>query len=128
MTEHAAPAESPQVIDEATAESQDKSLAVVQRLLKERGIQAQCHHMISLGLFANRTDKVTWPNRPLRSWLDRHPPELAVIGPQGRHDVTVTMGPRSGSYLVSRRTDPEPQITRSEHPEKVVDLIAESMS
>ncbi|MDP9864771.1 MULTISPECIES: hypothetical protein [Streptosporangium] len=128
MTQHTATAESPKAIDEATAESQDKALAVVQRLLKERGIRARCHHTISLGLFANRADEVTWPNRPLRCWLDRHPPELAVIGSQGGYDVTVTMGPRSGSYLVSRRTDPEPQVVRREHPEKVVDLIAESMS
>ncbi|MFI6886499.1 hypothetical protein [Streptosporangium canum] len=110
-------------VDEATAEDQDKALAVVQRLLKERGIRSRCHHTISLGMFASHTDEVTWPNRPFRSWLDRHPPELAVIGPQGGHDVTVTIGSRSGSYLVSLPSTPDPQIVRSEHPEKVVALI-----
>ncbi|WP_433246244.1 hypothetical protein ACQPYK_44880 [Streptosporangium sp. CA-135522] len=123
MTQHAGTLESQKVIDEATAERHDRALAVVQRLLAERGIHAQCHHTISLGLFASRTDEITWPHRPLRCWLDRYPPELAVIGPQGGHDVTVTIGPRSGSYLVSRRSDLDPQVVRSEHPEKVVALI-----
>ena len=115
-------------VDDATAESQDRALAVIQRLLEERGIRVRRHHTISLGLFTNRTDETTWPNRPLRSWLYRYPPELAVIGPLGCCDITVTMGPRSGSYLVSLPSDPEPRIVRSGCPEEVVDLIAENMS
>ncbi|MEV6158666.1 hypothetical protein AB0L53_50905 [Nonomuraea sp. NPDC052129] len=115
-------------VDDTTAESQDRALAVIQRLLTERGIRVRRHHTISLGLFTNRTDEATWLNRPLRSWLHRYPPELAVVGPQGRFDVTVAMGPRSGSYLVSLPSDPEPQIVKSECPEKVVDLIVEIMS
>ncbi|MEV6863105.1 hypothetical protein AB0M44_19145 [Streptosporangium subroseum] len=104
-------------------------MAIVQRLLKERGIRAQCHHMISLGLFAGREDAATWPNRPpLRSWVDRYPPELAVTGPQGWCDATVTMGPRSGCYLVSFRDGPDLQTVRSEHPELVVDLILSARS
>ncbi|MEU4232084.1 hypothetical protein AB0F17_47995 [Nonomuraea sp. NPDC026600] len=115
-------------VDDATAESQDRALAVIQRLLEERGIRVRHHHTISLGLFTNRTDETTWLNRPLQSWLHRYPPELAIIGPRGGCAITVTMGPRSGSYLVSLPSDPEPQIVRSEFPERVVDLIAESMS
>lgn len=124
MTRHTVTAGTPGAIDEATAEDQGKALAMVQRLLRERGIRAWCQHTISLGLFADRTDEVTWPDRPaFRSWLDRYPPELTVIGPQGCCDVTVTMGPRSGCYLVSLRSTTDPQIVRSEHPEQVVDLI-----
>ncbi|MEU4540056.1 hypothetical protein AB0G15_34970 [Streptosporangium sp. NPDC023825] len=37
--------------------------------------------------------------------------------------ATVTMGPRSGSYLVSLRDGSGPQPVRSEHPEQVVALI-----
>lgn len=117
----------PPAVDEATVELHDKALAVVQRLLIERGIRAHRHHTISLGLFANSA--AAWPDQPpLRSWMERHPPELAVIGPQGGCSVTVTMGPLPGSYLVTRHSNPNPQIIRIERPEKVVDLIAESMS
>jgi hypothetical protein len=88
----------PPVVDEAAVEIHDKALAVVQRLLTERGIRAHRHHTISLGLFANRA--AAWPDQPpLRSWMERHPPELTVKGPQGWCEATVTMGPRSGSYL-----------------------------
>ncbi|GAA4235325.1 hypothetical protein FHR32_006740 [Streptosporangium album] len=112
----------PPPVDEATAEIQDKALAVVQRLLKDRGIHARCHHTISLGLFASR--EAAWPDKPpLRSWMDRYPPELAVAGPQGWRDATVTVGPRSGHYLVSLRNGPDLQKVRSDRPEKVVDLI-----
>ncbi|WP_440073807.1 hypothetical protein [Streptosporangium sp. OZ121] len=112
----------PPVVDEATVESHDRALAVVQRLLIERGIRAHRHHTISLGLFANSA--VAWPDQPpLRSWMERHPPELTVKGPQGWCEATVTMGPRSGCYLVSIRNGADLQTVRQEHPEKVVDLI-----
>jgi hypothetical protein len=112
----------PPTVDEATVEIHDKALAVVQRLLTERGIRAHRHHTISLGLFANSA--AAWPDQPpLRSWMERHPPELTVKGPQGWCEATVTMGARSGSYLVSLRNGSDLQAVRSEHPEKVVDLI-----
>ncbi|WP_440069777.1 hypothetical protein [Streptosporangium sp. OZ121] len=112
----------PPAVDEATVETHDKALAVVQRLLNERGIRAHRHHTISLGLFANSA--AAWPDQPpLRSWMERHPPELTVKGPQGWRMATVTMGPRSGSYLVSLRDSSDLQAVRSEHPEQVVALI-----
>ncbi|MEV6866289.1 hypothetical protein AB0M44_35505 [Streptosporangium subroseum] len=124
MTQSAIPAESPEVIDEATAECHDRALAVVQGLLIERGIRAHRHNTISLGLYGSHLDFPTWPNRPaFRSWMNRHPPELTVIGPQGWRDVTVTMGLRSGCYLVSIRNGPDLQAVRPEQPEKVVALI-----
>ncbi|WP_436757755.1 hypothetical protein [Streptosporangium sp. V21-05] len=113
-----------EVITDATAESQDRALAVVHRLLTEHGIRAHRHNTISLGLYGNHVDLPTWPNRPdSRTWVKRHPPELAVIGPQGRRDVTVTMESRSGCYLVSIRNGPDLQAVGQEQPGKVVDLI-----
>ncbi|WP_433363065.1 hypothetical protein [Streptosporangium sp. CA-115845] len=112
----------PPAVDEATVEIHDRALAVVQRLLNARGIRAHCHHTISLGLFANSA--AAWPDQPpLRSWMERHPPELTVKGPQGWRVATVTVGARSGSYLVSLRDGADLQAVRSEHPEKVVALI-----
>lgn len=113
-----------ETITDAVAESQDRALVIVQRLLIERGIRAHHHSTISLGLYGNHEDLPTWPNRPdSRTWLKRHPPELAVIGPQGWRDVTVTVGSRSGCYLVSIRNGADLQAVKPEHPEKVVELI-----
>ncbi|MGJ6970036.1 hypothetical protein ACSDR0_50095 [Streptosporangium sp. G11] len=113
-----------EVINDATAESQDRALAVVQRLLTEHGIRAHRHNTISLGLYGNHVDLPTWPNRPdSRTWVKRHPPELTVKGPQGWRDVTVTVGPRSGCYLVSIRNGSDLQAVGQGQPEKVVDLI-----
>ncbi|MGW4421160.1 hypothetical protein [Streptosporangium sp. NPDC004631] len=114
----------PLPVDEATAESQDRALAVVQRLLQERGIRARCHHTIGLGLYANRMDGVVWPDRPaLRSWTERYPPELIVSGSRGWREATVTVGPRPGCYLVCLRDAPDPRTVGEERPEKVVELI-----
>ncbi|MET9066383.1 hypothetical protein ACWDR1_24240 [Streptosporangium sandarakinum] len=40
----------PPVVDEATAERQGKAPAVVQHLLRDRGVRAWCHYKISLGM------------------------------------------------------------------------------
>ncbi|MGW4421982.1 hypothetical protein [Streptosporangium sp. NPDC004631] len=113
-----------ETVTEATAEKQDRALAVVQRLLQERGIRSRCHHTIGLRLHANRMDGVVWPDRPaLRSWLERYPPELIVTGPPSRGEATVTIGPRSGCYLVCLRDAPGPRTVGEERPEKVVELI-----
>ncbi|MDP9866354.1 MULTISPECIES: hypothetical protein [Streptosporangium] len=112
----------PPVVDEVTAEEQDKALAVVQRLLRERGIRARCHHKITLGLISD--GEAPWPDRAsMQSWLKRYSPELVVTGSQGWCDATVSVGPRSGCYLVALRDESGLQKVRGEHPEKVVDLI-----
>lgn len=73
-----------ETVDEATAESHDRALAVVQLLLIERGIRAHRHQTICLSLHGNRLDALICPDRPRpRSRLDRYPPELAVLGPGG---------------------------------------------
>ncbi|WP_329428631.1 hypothetical protein OG339_04560 [Streptosporangium sp. NBC_01495] len=110
----------PPCVDETTVQTQDEALAVVQRLLTERGIRAHRHHTISLGLFA--APEVPLPDRPpLRSWMNRYPPELAVIGSQGR-DATVTIGACSCCYLVAVRGS-DTETVRCEEPERVLDLI-----
>lgn len=114
----------PLSIDEKTAETQDKALAVLQQLLKERGVRSRCHQVISLGLFANRQDATSWPDKPpVRSWLSRCPPELVVIDPAGRGDVTVTMGARAECYSVCPHNAPAPQAVSRKQPEKAVELI-----
>ncbi|MER5645567.1 hypothetical protein [Streptosporangium sp. NPDC002524] len=111
----------PPCVDEATVQAQDEALAVVQRLLTERGIRAHRHHTISLGLFA--TPEVVRPDRPpLRSWMNRYPPELAVIGFEGRRDATVRIGACSGCYLVAVRGG-DTETVRCDEPERVLDLI-----
>ncbi|WP_371783276.1 hypothetical protein [Streptosporangium subroseum] len=118
------PRTAPPAVDEVAAGNQDKALAVVQRLLKKRGIRARCHHRISLGLFAAREDEAGRPDElSLRSWMDRYPPELAVFGSQGWRDATVMVGPRSVCYLVAVRGDTGAEMIRCEDPVKVVDLI-----
>ncbi|GAA4196832.1 hypothetical protein GCM10022252_44780 [Streptosporangium oxazolinicum] len=148
MTRRAVRTESLGMVDEATAQRHDRALAVVQRLLIERGIRAHRHHPISLGVFATQpgapaqpgvtaqpgapaqSDASTQPGAParpggpvFRSRADRHPPELAVIA-QGRRAATVTIGPRSGCYLVSvRRGGPNLHAVGRERPHRVVELI-----
>lgn len=110
----------PPCVDETTVQIQDEALAVVQRLLTERGIRAHRHHTISLGLFT--IPETAWPDRsPLRSWMNRYPPELAVIGSQGR-DATVTIGACSSCYLVSVRGNAT-ETVRCDEPERVLDLV-----
>ncbi|WP_271216319.1 hypothetical protein [Streptosporangium carneum] len=95
----------------------------MQRLLRERDIRARREYTISLGLFAGRPDIAQRPDKPpLRSWETHLPPVLALVG-QGWRGVTVTIGPRTGSYLVSLPGTADPQTVDRERPEKVVELI-----
>ncbi|MFF3441538.1 hypothetical protein [Streptosporangium sp. NPDC002721] len=123
MTRRAVRAESRGMVDEATMARHDRALAVVQRLLIERGIRAHRHHTINLGIFTTRPGAPSGPGRPgFRSRTDRHPPELTVIA-QGRRAATVTIGPRSGCYLVSVRSGLNLHAVRREQPHMVVELI-----
>lgn len=89
-------------LGEGAVERQDRALAVVQRLLRERGIRSRCYHTISLGLSAVREDKAGSAVASGPSfWLERFPPELVVTGPQGWREATVTIGDRSSAYLLS---------------------------
>ncbi|GHE38589.1 hypothetical protein GCM10017673_46200 [Streptosporangium violaceochromogenes] len=112
-------------VGEKVVESQDKALAVVQRLLREQGIRSRCHHVISLGLSAAREGEAGAVGASGPSfWLERFPPELVVTGPQGWREATVTVGERSGVYLLALRDGPGLQKVRQGEPEKVAGLIA----
>lgn len=108
-------------VTDATAEEHDGSLGVVRRLLRERGVNAKPVHKISL--------KLAEDGRPLPlGRCARHAPELVVHGNAGAIIGTVTVGLRSGCYLVSLRNGPDLQTVRREHPEKVANLILTAQS
>lgn len=103
-------------ISDATAEKYDGALAAVQRLLKIRGVRSYVVHTIVLRLFSD--------GRPFPlGQCERHAPELVVRSDAGWVASTVTVGPRSGCYLVSIPNGPDLQTVRSGHPEKVANLI-----
>ncbi|WP_440104706.1 hypothetical protein [Streptosporangium sp. H16] len=103
-------------VTDATAEEHDESLGVARRLLRERGMTAKPVHKISL--------KLVQDGRPLPLGRRvRHVPELVVHGDAGVIIGTVTVGLRSGCYLVSMRNGPDLQTVRRENPEKVANLI-----
>ncbi|WP_371780387.1 hypothetical protein [Streptosporangium subroseum] len=106
-------------VSDATAEKHDKALAVVQRLLSVRGVRSCLVHTISLKLFGDGRPYPLGQRRRLA-------PELVVTGSQGRRGATVSVGPRSGCYLVSLRNGPGPETVRDPH--QVVDLILTARS
>jgi hypothetical protein len=105
---------SEEVVSDETAESRGRSLIVVQRLLRAQGIRSYTIYTVNLKLFGN--------GRPAPlGQRTRLAPELRVTDPQGWRDATVTVGPRSGCYLVSLRNGPNLQTVRE--PQQVADLI-----
>jgi hypothetical protein len=101
-------------VTDATAAKHDKALAVVQRLLSVQGVRSCLVHTISLKLVGDGRPYPLGQRRRLA-------PELVVTGSQGRRDATVSVGPRSGCYLVSLRNGPGPETERDL--QQVVDLI-----
>ncbi|WP_433366886.1 hypothetical protein [Streptosporangium sp. CA-115845] len=100
---------------DAKAEQHDKALAIVQQLLKARGIRSYAVHTIGLKLTGDDGRPI-----PLEK-PKRHVPELVVHNDVGWVDATVTIGPRSGCYLVSLRNGPGLETVRE--PRQVADLI-----
>ncbi|MEV6866976.1 hypothetical protein AB0M44_39040 [Streptosporangium subroseum] len=101
-------------VSDARAEEHDRALAVVQRLLKDRGVRSFTVHTYGLKLFGDA--------RPLsRGGLRRLAPELVVHRHAGWTVATVSVGSRSGSYLVSISNDPDLRTVRE--PQQVADLI-----
>ncbi|MDP9848662.1 hypothetical protein [Streptosporangium lutulentum] len=94
----------------------DRDLAVVQRLLKAREVRSRVVHTVDLKLFGDGRPY------PLGHHI-LHAPELTVHDAAGSAAATVTMGPRSGCYLVSLRNGSDPQTVRRERPERVANLI-----
>ncbi|WP_326645276.1 hypothetical protein OG884_12670 [Streptosporangium sp. NBC_01755] len=101
---------------DATAEKHDAALAVVQRLLKVQGVHSYAVHTIALKPAENGKP---WP----LSQRTRYAPELVVHGEAGWLTASVSIGTRSGCYLVSLRNGPGLQTVRREQPEKVVNLV-----
>jgi hypothetical protein len=104
------------VITEAAAEKYDRALAAVQKLLLVRDVRSFVVHTIDLKL------SVDGRPAPLGE-VRRHSPELIVHDDAGWMVATVSMGPRSGSYLVSIPNGPGLQTVGSEYPEKAANLI-----
>ncbi|WP_433365363.1 hypothetical protein [Streptosporangium sp. CA-115845] len=98
---------------DTTAERHDGRLAVVQQLLKAHGVHSYAVHTISLKLSGDDGQPIPLGEPKL------YAPELVVHGDAGRV-VTVTMGARSGCYLVSLPGS-TPQTVREAR--QVADLI-----
>ncbi|MEV6868374.1 hypothetical protein AB0M44_46270 [Streptosporangium subroseum] len=102
--------------NDATAEKHDRALAAVHRLLKVRGVRPYIVHLHRLSLFGD--------GRPLPPGQhQRYTPELVVHSDAGWVIAVVTMGSRSGCYMVSIPRGPGIETVPSERPERVADLV-----
>ncbi|WP_371780079.1 hypothetical protein [Streptosporangium subroseum] len=103
-------------VSDSTAKKHDAALAIVQRLLSVRGVRSFVIHTITLKLFGD--------GRPLlRGSRGRYAPELVVRSGGGWVVATVSVGARSGSFLVSMRDSRDIEMMPSGDPEKVANLI-----
>lgn len=106
---------------DAKAERHDKALAAVQRLLKVRGAHSYVVHTHHLSLFGD--------GRPFPlGERQRYTPELVVRSDAGWVIATVTMGQRSGSYMVSIPKSPDLEAVPSAYPERVANLVLAAQS
>lgn len=103
-------------VTDATAENHDRALAVVQKLLKAKGVHSYAVHTIGLKLSEGGKP---WP----LGQRTRYAPELVACDEGGRAVASVTIGPRPGGYLVSLPNVPGLRNIRRERPEKVAQLI-----
>ncbi|MEV4753269.1 hypothetical protein ACFPKZ_13385 [Streptosporangium amethystogenes subsp. fukuiense] len=100
---------------DATAEKHAGALGAVQQLLKVEGVHSYAVHTIGLKLSGEE-------GRPILLGKPKlYAPELVVCGGAGSVTATVTMGARSGCYLVSLRDGPDLQTVRE--PQQVANLI-----
>jgi hypothetical protein len=99
-----------------TADKHDRALAVVQRVLKARGVRSYVIHLHSLSLFG---DGRPFPLGKRR----RYTPELVIHGDTGWVIAAVTMGSRSGCYMVSMPRGSGVETVPSERPERVANLV-----
>ncbi|WP_371782755.1 hypothetical protein [Streptosporangium subroseum] len=116
VTESRAGGHEEEQVSDATAEKHDQALAVVQRLLSVRGVRSCVVHTIALRLFGD--------GRPFpRGSLGRYAPELVVRSGAGWVVATVSVGSRSGCFLVSMRDGRDIETAPAGDPEKVANLI-----
>ncbi|MFC7646006.1 hypothetical protein ACFQX6_39470 [Streptosporangium lutulentum] len=116
MTESRAGGHEEEQVSDATAEKHDQELATVQRLLNVRGVRSCLIHTIALRMFG---DGRLLP----RGNLGLYAPELVVRSGAGWGITTVSVGSRSGCFLVSMRNGRGIETAPSVDPEKVADLI-----
>ncbi|WP_371784985.1 hypothetical protein [Streptosporangium subroseum] len=103
-------------VSDKTAEKHDQTLAAVQRLLSVRGVRSYVVHTITLKLFGD--------GRPIPlGQRSRHAPDLDVRSRAGWVVATVSVGSRSGSFLVSTRDGRDIETVPSGVPERVANLI-----
>ncbi|WP_436757829.1 hypothetical protein [Streptosporangium sp. V21-05] len=104
-------------VTSATGEKHDRALAVVQRLLAAERVRSRAVHTITL--------KLSQDGRPLSlAERGRHAPELVAYGDGGRMVATVTVGSRSGCYLVRLPVaGVAAQTVSADQPHAVVDLV-----
>ncbi|GAA4199362.1 hypothetical protein GCM10022252_50990 [Streptosporangium oxazolinicum] len=102
---------------DATAEKHGRSLALVQRLLKARGVRAKPVHTVVLRLSRD--------GRPLPiAERRRRVPELVAYDGGGRMAASVTVGRRSGCYLVHPSSaGAEIRTVKPDRPHAVVDVV-----
>jgi len=99
-----------------TAHRADKAaecLSIVQGLLTKSGMRTLLVKRVGLKLHGNK------PHAP--GEVKHSPPELIVFGPDGKQAATVTMGRRSGCYVV--RLDEEASLRSADQPEQVVSML-----
>ncbi|MEV4898136.1 hypothetical protein AB0K48_53280 [Nonomuraea sp. NPDC055795] len=108
--------DSTEVLPDHVADRYETALAKLQGLLTSRGLGTKWVTRISLQLFGNGCAGVGLPLRK--------PPELLVYGSGGRKVAEVTLGARSGAYVVSLVAHAgDAHLIPSDKPELVVGLM-----
>ncbi|MGJ6969440.1 hypothetical protein ACSDR0_46900 [Streptosporangium sp. G11] len=105
-------------VSDLVAETHDKALAVVQQLLKTKSV----HHTYVVHTIALKlgVDNKPWP----MGQRTRRVPELVAHSREGWEVATVTVGERSGCYVVSLPSvGVTAQLVNAGEPHAVVDLI-----
>ncbi|GAA4192544.1 hypothetical protein GCM10022252_34100 [Streptosporangium oxazolinicum] len=111
-----------EAISDETAEKHDRALGVVQRLLNAKGVPSYAVHTIVL--------KLSEGGKPWAlGQCTRRVPHLIAHKRDGREVASVTVGPRSGCYVVSLLTvGVAAQLVNADQPHAVVDLILAALS
>ncbi|WP_436758434.1 hypothetical protein [Streptosporangium sp. V21-05] len=105
-------------VSDLVAEAHDKALVVVRQLLKMKGV----HHTYVVHTIALKlgVDNKPWPT----GQRTRRAPELVAHSREGWEVATVTVGTRSGCYVVSLpAVGVTAQLVNADQPHAVVDLI-----
>lgn len=100
----------------------DKSVALlrtVEQVLAAHGVRTLLVQRVSLKL---RGPSPALPDSVGSGLREYHAPELAVFGAEGKQVATVTVGTRSGSYVVSAKGG---GMETADRPDQVMSLLAD---